>query len=386
MTAIVGWGHTPFGKHLDKSLENLIHLAGAEALAHAGIDPADVDGIWVGHFNAGMVADGFPSSLVLSINPKLRFCPATRLENACASGSAAVFAARNAIEAGQADIALVIGVEKMTHLPTAEVAAALGRASYQPEEKGCTFPQVFARFARAYNDKYGDKTEVLARIAAKNHQNAMANPLAQLHKPLTVEFCSMVSEKNPIIAEPLKVTDCSLVSDGAAALVLVSDAVAHTMARSVKFRRSSHVSDYLPMSRRDLTAFEGPREAIRRAKAISGVVNSDLHVAEVHDCFTIAELMIYEAMELAAPGKGENAIKDGTVLKGGALPINLSGGLKAKGHPVGATGVSMHVMIARQLMGDAGEMQAPGASLGMVFNMGGSAVANYCSILEAERA
>lgn len=385
MVAIVGWGHTAFGKHPDKSLEDLIRRVGSEALVHAGIDPADIDGIWVGHFNAGMVADGFPSSLALSIDPALRFCPATRAENACASGSAAVFAARNAIEAGQARIALVIGVEKMTHLPTADVAAALGHASYQAEEGGFTFPQVFARFAQAYNQTYGDHTHALAIIAAKNHQNAMANPLAQLHKPLTVEFCETVSEKNPVIASPLKVTDCSLVSDGAAALIIVSDDIAQQMSRSVRFRAASHVSDYLPMSQRDLIAFDGPREAIKRAKKLAGVSNKDLHLAEVHDCFTIAELLIYEAMELTAPGRGKQALEDGTVFKGGALPINVSGGLKAKGHPVGATGVSMHVMVARQLLGEAAEMQIPNASLAMVFNMGGSGVANYCSILEAAR-
>ncbi|MDI6028056.1 acetyl-CoA acetyltransferase [Corticibacterium sp. UT-5YL-CI-8] len=385
MTSIVGWGHTRFGKHQETSVEELMREVGAEALAHAGVEAADVDGIWVGHFNAGMVSDGFPSSLALSIDPALRFTPATRLENACASGSAAIFAARNAIEAGQARIALVIGVEKMTHLPTAEVAAALGHASYQAEESGYSFPQVFARFAQAYFQKYGDKTRVLAQIAAKNHQNAMANPLAQLRKPLTVDYCATVSEKNPIVAAPLKVTDCSLVSDGAAAIVMVSDEVARDMRRAVRFRGMAQVSDYLSMSRRDLTAFEGPREAIRRAKAAAGVDNADLHVAEVHDCFTIAELMIYEAMGLAAPGRGEDVLQSGLVAPGGALPINLSGGLKAKGHPVGATGVSMHVMIARQVLGEAGEMQAKDASLGLVFNMGGSGVANYCSILEAER-
>lgn len=386
MTFIVGWGHTPFGKHADKSIEDLVCAAGAEALEHAGVEAKDVGGIWVGHFNAGMVSDGFPSSLALSIDPALRFCPATRLENACASGSAAVFAARNAIEAGEVEIALVIGVEKMTHLTTPAVSSALGHASYQAEEGGFTFPQVFARFAQAYFQKHGDKSHILAQIAAKNHRNAMSNPLAQLHKPLTVEFCSTVSDKNPIVAAPLKVTDCSLVSDGAAALVLVSDEVARGMRRAVRFRGAAQVSDYLPMSKRDITAFEGPREAIGRAKAIAGIGNDDLDVAEVHDCFTIAELMIYEAMELAPAGQGERALRDGTVLKGGRLPVNLSGGLKAKGHPVGATGVSMHVMVARQVTGTAGEMQVPGAALGMVFNMGGSGVANYCSILEAERA
>jgi len=384
MVSIAGWGHTKFGR-LVGDVEDLVVEAGREALAHAGVSPGDVDGIWMGHFNGGMVGDGFPSSMALQIDPALRFTPATRLENACASGSAAIYAARNAILAGEAQVALVLGVEKMTHLPTAEVAAALGHASYQKEEAGLSFPAVFAGFARAYFERYGDKTEALAMIAAKNHKNAMANPLAQLHKELSVGFCARESDRNPMIAAPLKMSDCSLVSDGAAALIMVSDDVAKTMPRAVRMRAAEQVSDFLPMSRRDLTAFEGPAEAFRRAYLAAGVTLNDIDVAEVHDCFTIAELMIYEAMGLAPAGRGEDVLRNGTVLPSGPLPVNLSGGLKAKGHPVGATGVSMHALVARQVTGAAGEMQKPGANLGLVFNMGGSGVANYCSILEGER-
>ncbi len=385
MVHIVGWGHTKFGR-LAGDVEDLVVEAGREALAHAGIPAADVDGIWMGHFNGGMVADGFPSSMALQIDPALRFTPATRLENACASGSAAIYAARNAILAGEARVALVLGVEKMTHLPTTEVATALGHASYQKEEAGLSFPAVFAGFARAYFERYGDKTEALAMIAAKNHKNAMANPLAQLHKELPVGFCAHESDRNPMIAAPLKMTDCSLVSDGAAALIMVSQDVAASMPRAVRMRAAEQVSDFLPMSRRDLAAFEGPAEAFRRAYLSAGVTLEDIDVAEVHDCFTIAELLIYEAMGLTPTGRGEDALLNGTVLSSGALPVNLSGGLKAKGHPVGATGVSMHALVARQVTGAADEMQKPGASLGLVFNMGGSGVANYCSILEGERA
>ena len=385
MVHIVGWGHTKFGR-LAGDVEDLVIEAGREALAHAGIPAADVDGIWMGHFNGGMVADGFPSSMALQIDPALRFTPATRLENACASGSAAIYAARNAILAGEARVALVLGVEKMTHLPTTEVATALGHASYQKEEAGLSFPAVFAGFARAYFERYGDKTDALAMIAAKNHKNAMANPLAQLHKELPVGFCAHESDRNPMIAAPLKMTDCSLISDGAAALIMVSPDVAASMPRAVRMRAAEQVSDFLPMSRRDLTAFEGPAEAFRRAYLSAGVTLEDIDVAEVHDCFTIAELLIYEAMGLTPAGRGEDALLNGTVLSSGALPVNLSGGLKAKGHPVGATGVSMHALVARQVTGAANEMQKPGASLGLVFNMGGSGVANYCSILEGERA
>jgi len=382
MVNIAGWGHTKFGKLPDQSLEDLITAAGQEALADAGLSGADVDGVWLGHFNAGLVDDGFASSLAINIDPGLRYKPATRLENACASGSAAVFAARQAILAGEAKVALVVGVEKMTHLSNPEVTKALGRAAYQKEEAGLSFPGAFAMFAQTYFDRYGDHTGALAKIAAKNHGNAMNNPLAQLHKALDEAYCATVSDRNPIVAAPLKVTDCSLVSDGAAALVLVADDMLGDVKKAVKMRGVAQVNDVMAMSQRDLLAFDGPRRAIHSAYQRAGITVDDVDVAEVHDCFTIAELLIYEAMGLAAHGHAADMLKGGVVHAGGRLPVNLSGGLKAKGHPVGATGVSMHTLIARQVLGQADAMQHPGAELGLVFNMGGSGVANYASILE----
>lgn len=366
---IVGWGHTKFGKLEGRTLEDLVLEAGGDALEHAGIDPAEIDGIWLGHFNSGLVPDGFASSLALGIDDKLRFTPATRVENACASGSAAIYAARDAICSGRVKAALVIGAEKMTAKDTAGVTEALAGASYQMEEAGVSFPQIFARFAQAYYQSHGDRSAALARIAAKNHHNALANPLAQMRKDVGFEFCNTVSDKNPMIAPPLRMTDCSLISDGAAALVMVADDRAGDFANSIGFRAAEQVNDYLPMSRRDLLAFEGPAEAFRRAYASAGVGVGDLSFAEVHDCFTIAELLVYEAMGLVPQGAGARAIDDGLVLRDGKLPVNLSGGLKAKGHPVGATGVSMHVLAAMQLTGQAGEMQLPGAELGCVFNI-----------------
>lgn len=382
---ITGWGHTKFGALKDQGLEDLIQAAAREALDHAGVAPGDVDGVWLGHFNSGMVPDGFPSSLVLGLDEAMRFTPATRCENACASGSAAIWSALNAIRAGEAKIALVVGVEKMTDLDTAGVTKALAGASYQKEEAGVSFPQIFARIAAQYFQRYGDQSEVLARIAVKNHSNAMANPLAHMQKAVTQEFCNTVSEKNPMIAAPLRMTDCSLITDGAAALVIVAPELAGEFPRAVTFRAAAQVNDVLPMSRRDMTELTGPRVAFARAFEQAGVGLDDIGFAEVHDCFTIAELMIYEAMGLTPRGQGARAVAEGTVLPGGRLPVNLSGGLKAKGHPVGATGVSMHVMAARQVTGTADQMQADRADLGLVFNMGGSGVANYCSILEAVR-
>ncbi len=380
-SVIVGWGHTPFGK-LEGSLEDLIHAAAREALADAGLTGEDIDAVWLGNFNAGMVPDGFCSSMVLSADEGLRFKPATRCENACASGSAALYAAMDAIASGRVRSALVVGAEKMTAVDNPTVTRALGAAAYQREEAGLSFPEIFAQFALAYGAKYGDPTEAMAHIAAKNHAAAVHNPLAQLRKPLELDFCRYASEKNPIIAAPLKKTDCSLVSDGGAAVVLVREDMASDFKRAVAFRARQQVSDFLPLSAKDMTAFEGPRRAFQKAYAEAGVSVNDIAFAEVHDCFTIAELLAVEAMGLAEPGKGRDLVINEGTGRNGRLPVNMSGGLKAKGHPVGATGVSMHVIAARQLTGEAGEMQLPDPKLGMAFNMGGGAVANYVSILE----
>lgn len=378
---IVGWGHTSFGA-LDQSFEELINAAAAEAIEMARVDPAEIDGIWLGHFNSGLVPDAFASSLVLGLDDRLRFTPATRVENACASGSAAVFAARDAIRAGSARNVLVIGAEKMTSLDTKGVTQALAGASYQAEEAGVSFPQIFGQIAGGYFQAYGDQSDALARIAVKNHANALANPLAQMRREVTFEFCSMPSDKNPMVAPPLRLTDCSLISDGAAALVMVAEDRSGFEC-AAGFRAARQVNDFLPMSRRDMTSLAGAARAFSLAYDEAGIGIDDLDLAEVHDCFTISELMIYEAMGLAPAGQGARAVAEGTVMADGRLPVNLSGGLKAKGHPVGATGVSMHVMAAQQVTGQAGSLQKAGAELAAVFNMGGSGVANYCSILEA---
>jgi acetyl-CoA C-acetyltransferase len=262
----------------------------------------------------------------------------------------------------------------------------LGSASYQKDEAGLSFPQIFARFAKAYHERYGDPTRAMAHIAVKNHAAAMNNPLAQLHRPLNLDFCLTPSNHNPIIADPLKKTDCSLVSDGAAALVLVREDMVHDFRHAVRFRAAIQVNDLLPLAMKNLAAPEGPAIAFNRAYEHAGVSVDDIDFAEVHDCFTIAELLIVEAMGLASPGGGTRVVLDGETDRSGRLPINLSGGLKAKGHPVGATGVSMHVLAARQLVGEAEDMQVSGAELGLCFNMGGGAVANYVSILEATKA
>jgi len=388
MTAcIVGWAHSRFGKLTDETLESLITRVAADAIADAGLAPADIDAIYIGTMNAGFQRQEFPSSLVLQADPALRFKPATRVENACATGSAAIHQAINLIEARKAKRVLVVGVEKMTDVSGPEVGEILIKASYIAEEGDIPggFAGVFGRITDQYFQRYGDQSDALAKIAAKNHFNGATNPLAHVQKDLGYEFCRTVSDKNPYVAGPLRRTDCSLVSDGAAAAVISDVDTALALDKAVVFRAAVQVNDFLPMSRRDIVAFEGAQLAWQRAFAEAKVGLDDLSLVETHDCFTTAELIEYEAMGLTPIGQGARAIHEGWVEKTGRLPVNPSGGLKAKGHPVGATGVSMHVMAAMQLSGTAEGIQIEGANLVGLFNMGGAAVANFVSILEPLR-
>jgi acetyl-CoA C-acetyltransferase len=383
--AIVGWAHTPFGKQDAETIESLIVRVATDALVDAGITADQVDEIVLGHYNAGFSVQDFTASLVLQADPALRFKPTTRVENACATGSAAVHQGVRAIKAGDAKIVLVVGVEQMTKTPSADIGKFLLKASYLKEEGETTggFAGVFGQIAAAYFQRHGDQSDALAMIAAKNHKNGVDNPYAQMRKDLGYAFCREESEKNPYVAGPLKRTDCSLVSDGAAAIVLADEETAMGMRRAVGFRGMAHVQDFLPLSRRDILKFDGCTVAWKQALAQAGVTLDDLSFVETHDCFTIAELIEYEAMGLTREGDGARAIKEGWTQKDGKLPVNVSGGLKAKGHPIGATGVSMHVLSAMQLVGEAPEgMQVHDAKLGGIFNMGGAAVANYVSVLE----
>ena len=384
---IAGWAHTKFGRLEGEDLESLICGVASDAVADAGIEPEDVDAVYVGLFNHGFSAQDFPASLVIQADDRFRFKPATRVENACATGSAAIHQGLNLIEAKRARIVLVVGVEKMTDTPGAEVGDILLGASYRKEDGEIEggFAGVFAAIAQRYYQKHGDQGDALARIAAKNHRNGCANPWAQIRKDLGYDFCREVSEKNPIVASPLKRTDCSLVSDGAAAVVLADTGTALALDKAVAFRARSQVNEFLPMSRRDMTFLDGCARAWSQALGEAKLSIGDLSLVETHDCFTMAELMEYEAMGLTRPGEGARAVLEGWTEKDGRLPVNPSGGLKAKGHPIGATGVSMHVVASMQLRGEAGDMQVDGARLAGTFNMGGAAVANYVSILEPLR-
>jgi len=381
---LTGWGHSRFGKLAEETLESLIVQVAAEAIGNAGIEPGQIDEIYVGQFNSGMMPLAFPSSLALQVSPDLANVPSTRVENACASGSAAFQQGTKALLAGTAKTVLVIGAEKMTHAGADVVGAALLGADYDMAGKPSTtgFTGLFAEVAKHYEKRYGPVSDVLGTIAAKNHRNGVDNPYAQLRKDLGEEFCQTVSDKNPMVADPLRRTDCSPVSDGAAAVVLSVAPTGGTTA-PVRLAGFGQANDFFPTDRRDPTAFAATRASWQRALAMAGVGLEGLDFAEVHDCFTIAELLMYEAMGLTEPGQGALAVKEGWVFKDGKLPINVSGGLKAKGHPVGATGVSQHVIAAMQLTGTAGDMQLAGPRRAAVQNMGGVGIANYVSVLEA---
>src|SRR6185503_6746163 len=280
-----------------------VRVAGG-ALADAGLEAKEVDEIVLGHFNAGFSEQDFTASLVLQASPDLRFKRALRVENACATGSAAVHLGLKSIAAKSARIVLAVGVEQMTTTPGPEIGRNLLKASYVREEADIEggFAGIFGKIAGLYFQRWGDQSDALAMIAAKNHKNGVGNPYAQIRKDLGFEFCRNASDKNPFVAGPLKRTDCSLLADGAAALQLD---------KAIAFRATAHVSDFLPMSKRDILKFEGCTQAWQRALGDAGIALGDLSLVETHDCFTVAELIEYEAMGLVPEGQGARAIKEG---------------------------------------------------------------------------
>src|SRR3979409_1827554 len=354
MTAcIVGWSHGKFGKLDGETSESLIVKAASEAIAHAGIEPKDVDVIYVGNMNGGFVRQEFHSSLPLQTHPDLRFKPSTRVENACATGSAAIHMGLNTLAAGKARFVLVVGVEKMPELNSTQAGEVLIKASYVAEEANIEagFAGIFGKITSAYFQRSGDKSDALAKIAVKAHKNGAKNPYAHFQKEFAYEFCRNPSDKNPFVAGTPQRPPRPPGADGAAAatqtrrahdaaaVILTDVQTALGMKQAIAFRAAQHVNDFLPMSKRDIIKFEGPQLAWQRALAEANLDLLDLSFVESHDCFTSAELIEYEAMGLTAPGEGERAIHEGWVERDGKLRDNGSGGLKAKGHPVhGARG------------------------------------------------
>jgi len=390
--SILGTYNSKFGKLEGKSIYDLIIEAGKGAIEDSGLEAREIDAIYVGNFSSG----GFNSQehlapVAIEVHPDLRFKPVTKVEDACASSSAAAYEAVYSILAGRYKNVLVIGAEKMTELKTRDMMRVLGMASYWPNEggKGESFPGLFSKFADGYKKHYGYTDEQmkkwLALSAAKAYKNAKSNPLAHMPSDLTCDdIMNLPPDKNVQIAGDLRLHDCSLVSDGSSAMVLTTtDRAKELKSKVVEFAGIGHVTDYLELGKRENYILNGARKAINKALAEAGLTIEDINVAEVHDCFTITEILILEAMGLAKDGEGWKLLEDqnSIIYPGGKLPVNLSGGLKAKGHPVGATGVSMHVLIAKQLMGEAIGIQAEGAESGLTFNIGGSGASNLATVL-----
>ena len=377
--------HPDFGKRENPDLEALLQQAVDGALADTGTDPALVDRLYLGNFTGELFCNqGHLGAALVGTNPAFAMKPAARLEGACASGGLAVLAGMDAIAAG-ADVVLVAGVEVQTTVSARTGGDYLARAAHYKRQRGIddfTFPALFARRIKAWLEKYGNDEADLGYLAVKAYSNANKNPHAHMRaKKADLQWAAHASDRNPNflgneeLAPYLKVSDCSQVSDGASALILVSEAglakIGRAPADSVEIIGSGHAVSSLYLDA-DPTRFETVGVAAAKALADAGISLSDLQIMEVHDCFTIAEIMAVEAMGLTAPGRGADLVKDGISTLDGRLPINTGGGLIGFGHPVGATGVKQPLEIYRQMKGLCGDYQVGGApGVGLTSNMGG---------------
>ncbi|MFZ4552870.1 MAG: thiolase C-terminal domain-containing protein [Aquabacterium sp.] len=406
--SIIGAYNTAFGAFVTKDKQSglmtdtktyydLLIEAGRGAIADAGLEAKDIDAIYVGSCSpAGFVNQEHVAPIAAEIDPALRFKPMTRCECACASSSVALYDAIYAIEAGRARHVLVIGVEKMNLLPTPQMTHVLACCSHWPSEgsKGWTFPMLFAEYAKGYQSHYGIPTETLEQmlwtVGALGYRNGAENPLAHVRNgPQTVADIMKLNEldergrsKNMMIAAPLRLHDCSLVSDGAAALVITQTANVSNKARAVEIAGIGHSVERLPENvRPNMYELMAGKDAVAKAYKEAGITAADVDLVELHDCFTINQILSTEALGLSADGRAGFDYLDGRFTRDDRVAINLSGGLKAKGHPVGATGASMHTLIYKQLIGEPIGVPAKKADIGVTFNVGGSAVTNCVSVL-----
>jgi acetyl-CoA C-acetyltransferase len=374
---VIGAGHGPFGRRSDASVQELAFEAYRAAMDDAGIEPDVIDASVIGSVPeyhkqrslAGVVQE------YLNLNPK----PTWLTEVACASGSAAMRTAWMAIKSGMHDVVCVMGCQKMTELGTAEILALMGRVGEVQWESGfgTTFPGYYAMFAMRHMHEYGTEKAHLEAVAVKNHYYGARNDKALFRKEITVEK----ARASDPVATPFNVYDCCANADGAACLILARESVAKEIAgdRTIWLDGIGCATASMSVLRRpNLTGLPSAEEAGRQAYEMAGITASDVKVADVHDCFTIAEIMAYEDLGFCEKGKGGPFIADRQSYIGGSTPVNIDGGLKAKGHPIGATGVSMAYEIVRQLRGECGERQVPDADVGLTHNVGG--IGQYCFV------
>jgi acetyl-CoA C-acetyltransferase len=380
--SIVGAAMTKFGEYWEKSFRDLIAEAGVKALAESGLDGKDIQAIYGGSMASGrMVGQEHIGALIadqLGLNP----IPSTRLEAACASGGVALRAGYTAIASGMYDVVAVGGVEKMTEISTEEVATALGGAGDQETElfHGASFPALYALMARKHMTEFGTTEEQLAMCSVKNHANAVHNPFAQFQKEITVEDVM----KSGYVASPLKLLDCSPITDGAAAVILAATDKAKKISdKAIEIVASAQASDSLALiGRKKLTEMQATKIAASDAFKQANVSTKDIDFAEVHDCFSIAEILAIEDLGFFKKGEGGKAVEAGKTKLDGEIPINPSGGLKAVGHPVGATGVKQAVESFWQLNEMAGKRQVKGAKIGLSHNVGGSGATAVVHIMK----
>ncbi|MBI5242543.1 MAG: thiolase domain-containing protein [Elusimicrobia bacterium] len=380
--AVIGVGMSQWGELWRSSLRDLFVDAALAAVKDAGVDVKKIDSLVVGCMTSGLFTGQEHLGALMADYLGVKGIPATRVESACASGGVAFRTGFLEVASGMSDLVLVGGVEKMTDVSADQATRALSAASDFAYEayNGITFPALYAMIARSHMERYGTTREQLALVAVKNHENALKNPKAQYHLKLSVEGVL----KSVLVADPLRLMDCSPLTDGAAAAVLCPLEKAKKGAkRWVKVAGIGQATDTIALSSRpDPTWFEATSLAAQRAMRMAGVKPSGIDFAEVHDCFTIAEICAIEALGFCKPGEGGRFTEEGHTALGGSKPINTSGGLKAKGHPVGASGVAQIVELVEQLRGEAGDRKVKGARRGLAQNMGGTCGSAVVSILE----
>jgi len=380
--AVIGIGMTKWGELWKQSLRDIYVETALLALEDAGIDR--IDSMYIGSMSSGLfVGQEHIASLLADYLGQLPV-PATRVETACASGGLALRLGFMEVASGMSDVVLASGVEKMTDVGGDEATYALGTAADQEYEgyQGITFPGLYALIARAHMQKYGTTREQLAKVAVKNHHNGSKNPLAQYPFEITVD--AVINSVK--VADPLNILDCSPITDGAAAVIICPADMARKMGKPlIKVTGTGHATDTIQLSqRKDMTWLEATYQAAKQAYAMADKKPKDIDLFEVHDCFTIAEICVTEALGIAPKGKGGEAVEAGLTAMDGKIPVNASGGLKSKGHPVGATGIAQIYEITKQLRGEAGERQVKDARIGMAQNMGGSGGSCVVHILERE--
>jgi len=379
--AIIGIGMTDFGELWNDSLRDLFVKAALEAMDDAGVD--HIDGLVAGCMSPGLFAGQEHIGSLLADYLGQAPIPGVRVESACASGGMALRTGMAYVASGMHDIVLCGGVEKMTDVSGAQATYALATAADQDYEAfhGATFPGLYALMATAHMAKYGTKREDLAQVAVKNHDNGLLNPHAQYRMKITVD--QVINSVK--VADPLNILDCSPITDGAAAVIICPLEMAKKLKKKplVKIAASAHATDTIALHQRaDMTWLKSTAEAAARAYKMAGVKPMDIDFAEVHDCFTIAEICVLEALGVVKKGQGGKATREGLTARDGKYPVNPSGGLKSKGHPVGATGIAQIHEIVTQLRGEAGKRQLKNVRRGLAQNMGGSGGSAVVHILE----